>query len=155
MIQRIHTKPKKVLDDKTLEVEFSLHDFPVLSTRWAELKQAGWNLYVVAQRRGVCNWIKKYITLPLWAIESPLGKGYWIYYLAHELAHTDTYREPGHGPLFMKRFKELCPIEYQHYELGYQRVGAEVAGITHEHAGKAKDIKVKSMWDILGGNDES
>lgn len=154
MIQRIHTKPKKIVEDKTLELEFSLHEFPIISARWNELKSQGWNLYVTNQRRGFCDYAKKFITLPLWVFSEYTQrkqKGYWVYYLAHEMAHTDTYGH-GHDQVFMNRLKSLCPLEYQHYELEYMKTSAEVAGIDYSHAHKAVDVKVKNLWDILSGD---
>lgn len=159
MIQRVHTKPKKVVIDKCLELEFSLHDIPTLSSRWLALKSEGWQLFVCDQRRGFCEWDKKWITIPLWVLSRP--KGQWIYYVAHEFAHAPeyTHRDTNgfilrdcHGAEFMAELKLLCPAEYLHYELDYKKSQAQEAGITKEHAHKAQDIKVQNLWDILSGD---
>lgn len=148
---RIHTKPKKVIVDKTLELEFSLHDIPALSDRWLQLKKDGWQLFVVEQNRGMCYSNKKWITIPLWVISKP--KGQWVYYVAHEFAHTPEHTWKGlqdpHGSAFMEELKRLCPAEFLHYELGYKKSQAINAGIDTSHKHKATDIKVKDLWDIL------
>lgn len=108
-------------------------------------------IYAVNQRRGYWTPGKRYITIPVWAIQKSLGEGgykyasgYDIYYIAHELAHMvitefqrAEYRNTGrvsnytsHGPEFMREFKKLCPEEYWHYELGYKPRNARMAGIT-------------------------
>jgi predicted metal-dependent hydrolase len=145
---RVHTKPKKVEVIKTLELIASMQDIPTLALRYKELIAAEWQIFVVYQRRGQCYPTKKWITIPLWALEKP--KGYWIYYVAHEFAHSNThhYREV-HGPEFMAEMKRLCPEEYHHHELGYKQDQATQAGITREHAHKAQNIKVLDIWDLL------
>lgn len=152
MIRRVHTKPKKVDEFRTIGLLASLKSFPVLAARVAEIQALGWDVYVVDQRRGISDSCKEYITVPLWALTST-NPGYWVYYLAHELAHT--YKETwfkqadSHGPKFMERFLELCPVEYQHYELGYKARQATNAGIDHTNAHKAVEIKVIDILDLL------
>lgn len=142
-------KPRKIDEFKTLGLINSLNTFPVLLARYKELVSNGWSVYVVEQNRGMCVPSGKYITVPVWAIEPTRSKGlgYWVYYLAHEMAHTDTY--DNHGPKFQARFRELCPIEFQHYELGYKIRQATSAGITMEHASKAYKIDVIDILDLL------
>jgi predicted metal-dependent hydrolase len=99
--------------------------------------------------RGRCYYGKQWITIPLWAIEKK-GKGYWVYYIAHELAHTSVplYCEP-HGREFQEELKRLCPQEFVHHELEYQERHATAAGITKEHAHKATDVQVIDIFDLL------
>lgn len=141
-------KPKNIVQDKTLELELSLLNIPSLHERWLELSEMGWNIYCVNQRRGFCDSYRKIITIPLWAIEGNHGNGYWIYYVAHELAHTNVPDEM-HGDKFMQEFIKLCPIEYQHYELGYMPRAAIRNGISKEHASKVMDIKLVNLFDLL------
>jgi predicted metal-dependent hydrolase len=89
----------------------------------------GYQFYVTDTVRGYCRYSTKSITVPKWAF----GKGwdYLIYYICHEIAHAMTPRVKGdqHGPQFMESFKTVCPVEYQHYELGYKPRLARAAGI--------------------------
>ena len=94
--------------------------------------------YVVNQRCGKAYFAKRTLTLPIWVFVNPRGEGFSLYYLAHELAHianfdagTYDYRKP-HGPAFMEEFKKLCPIEYQHFEIGYKPRNAMAAGISRK-----------------------
>jgi hypothetical protein len=95
-------------------------------------------IYCVNQKCGWYHHRKKYITVPSWIINRPMGNGFLKYYVAHELAHAVTYAQypeygtlcTGHGPLFMENFKKICPKEFQHFELGYKPRNAKAAGIT-------------------------
>lgn len=69
-------------------------------------------------------------TVPLWAYDKRFkGKnyrgeeGYFIYYVAHELAHQLRYKKYGmdgvHDYKFYEIFKEICPNYLQHFELNY------------------------------------
>ena len=144
-------RPRKIDEFKTLGMIAALKDFPVLQARYEELVKNGWIVYVVNQNRGMCNYTHKCITVPLWAIDKGKGHGYWVYYIAHEFSHTDTFThyEQSHGPKFQARLKELCPIEYIHYELGYKAVQASKAGITREHASKAIKVDIVDILDLL------
>lgn len=87
----------------------------------------GWRFFVVDQVRGKCYYDKGTITIPIWVIRSKrIGQKIW--YISHELAHTF---EPGdsHGQRFMRKLREICPIEHQHYEIGYKPRNAIAAGI--------------------------
>lgn len=148
---RVHTKPKKVEPIKTLELIASMQDIPTLALRYKELIADEWQIFVVDQRRGQCYGSKKWITIPLWVLTRT--KGQWIYYVAHEFAHTPPETRVGcsdvHGPVFMAELKRLCPQEYLHHELEYMKSQATQAGITREHAHKAQNIKVIDIWDLL------
>lgn len=150
---RVHTRPKKADEFRSLGLIAALKQFPVLEKRWAELAAQGWQLFVVNQKRGQCYDKQKWITIPLWAV---LDKepGYWVYYTAHEMAHTGIcksykYGIDVHGPEFQERLKQLCPIEYVHYELGYKNVQATQAGISNEHKSKAKKVDIIDILDLL------
>lgn len=83
-------------------------------------------IFVVDQRRGRAYYTRHCLTVPLWAYRA--GIGYFLYYLAHELAHFFS-PEAGHGPSFMIWFKKLCPPQYWHHELKYKPRNAKAAGI--------------------------
>ena len=89
-------------------------------------------IYAVKQRCGRAYFGKRMITVPVWAMKRPKGEGYVLYYLAHELAHIanqDAGTSDNHGPCFMAHFRKLCPVQYQHWELGYKPRRAAAAGI--------------------------
>jgi len=63
-------------------------------------------------------------TIPLWAYNR--GKDYFTYYTAHELSHILVYikyrgiESRPHGEEFYIIFRQLCPLEVQHYELEFR-----------------------------------
>lgn len=151
---RVHTKPRCVNELRTMELVASICDIGSLHVRMREMISEGWSIYCVDQRRGMMNPVKRYITIPSWALSR--AAGYWVYYVAHEMAHTCTYltevaagNRDGHGPAFMEELKRICPKEYWHHELEYMRDDAECAGITREHAHGAKNLKVIDILDLL------
>jgi hypothetical protein len=104
--------------------------------------------YIVDSRRGFAYQYKGFFSVPLWAYkvskrtkkeyekaykENPKwnenmkdSSGYFIYYVAHELAHFICYITNknesdcnGHKKNFYDAFKKICPYKYQYYELGY------------------------------------
>jgi hypothetical protein len=101
---------------------------------------ADFDIYCVNQRRGVCHNYRRYLTVPLWSFTRPLNKdeNYWIYYLAHELSHiyAADLGEGGHGSIFMKIFKMICPEELQYHEYGYKPRNAAAAGVSLKGKGK-------------------
>jgi predicted metal-dependent hydrolase len=95
-----------------------------------EVIQQGWRFFVVKQDRGRCYYDSGTITIPLWVINNPKpGKKFW--YIAHELAHVYT-KGDNHGSKFMAKLKEICPKEYQHFELNYKPRAAFAAGIRQD-----------------------
>ena len=80
--------PKQVDTDKTLLLPFSLRDHKKVKDAFDSLVSAGWKFYVTNQKRGWCKYIDKTITVPAWTYEERSGKGYWLYYLCHEMAHA-------------------------------------------------------------------
>lgn len=102
----------------------------------------GYNIYCVDQYRGRFNSLKKMITIPKWTIEKveKKAKNYWIYYLAHELAHLFDYYDTKcvnpHGANFMKWFMRICPVELQHHEHEYKPRHANAAGVPQRKRSK-------------------
>jgi hypothetical protein len=87
------------------------------------------NLYITNTRRGRCG--DNDLTVPLWAYDDE-REGYFIYYLAHELAHKYNRMDKGtrgHSKPFYNWFKVLCPVEFQHYETEYKPRLAANSGI--------------------------
>ena len=118
-----HRKPNKVDQDLTDALGF------VLETWKIELP-FGWRLYVTDTVRGRTRYDRKDITVPKWAFNTD-KIGYEIYYACHEIAHILAPAKKGnhHGAEFMAAFKKICPVEFQHYELGYKPRLAKAAGI--------------------------
>ena len=102
----------------------------------------GFTIYVVDQRCGRVRYSARTCTIPRWCIKNPetgnaihklgykgeLLSSFWIYYLAHELAHVIS-KSGSHGSEFMKTFIEICPAELQFFEIGYKPRNAKAAGI--------------------------
>ena len=76
------------------------------------------------------SWDNPYrFTVPYWAYNPSFKKnresngGYFIYYVAHELSHILGHIKYGvvcnHDKKFYEMFTQICPEEYQHYELEY------------------------------------
>lgn len=134
MPQRNHRRPHRVNAKLTNELREMYALFPAIVKGVPEKVTC----YVVDQRCGRAYYAKRMITLPVWVFTRPQGKGFSLYYLAHELAHVANYdagtfdsRRP-HGPAFMEEFKKLCPKEYQHFETGYKPRNAAAAGISRK-----------------------
>jgi len=52
---------------------------------------------------------------------TPRINSYFVYYIAHEISHVlNDPKLQSHGHEFYKIFTRVCPIELQHYELGYK-----------------------------------
>ncbi len=88
-------------------------------------------MYVCDVRNGRTSYGKKYLTVPKWAYEDK-REGYFVYYVAHELAHAFSYlngTNDQHGKHFYHFYSKLCPVEYQHYELEYKIRNAKRFGI--------------------------
>jgi hypothetical protein len=94
-----------------------------------------WEIFVVDQKRGTCNYVRQYITIPLWVIRKARTfkkyHGRDIWYLSHELAHIAT-RGDHHGMKFMEEMKKICPEEYQNYEYRYKPRRAKAAGVSQK-----------------------
>ena len=69
-------------------------------------------------------------TIPLWSKEK--SQDYFIYYISHELSHVIGFCDninDHHGKNFYKIFSDVCPVKYQHFELGYKPRNAKKFGI--------------------------
>jgi hypothetical protein len=75
-------------------------------------------------------------TVPYWAFNpndwrnKRTNQGYFIYYVAHELSHLLTVKKYNdnkckHDYKFYSIFMEICPKEYQYFELGYKKTAAK------------------------------
>jgi len=62
-------------------------------------------------------------TVPYWAFKDK-RKGYFIWYVAHELSHQLRYKVYGidgcHDMRFYELFLQICPDEFQHFEVHYK-----------------------------------
>lgn len=91
--------------------------------------------YVADVVRGRAYSKEAVFTVPYWAYRPTYPKnrktkgGYFIYYVAHELTHLIAHKKFGgrcnHDSNFYKIFMEICPKEYQHFELGYKKTAAK------------------------------
>lgn len=61
--------------------------------------------------------IQRLLSVPLWVYEE--GRGQFVCYVAHELAHQYANSGTKHNRSFYRYFSRLCPSEYQHYEFPY------------------------------------
>lgn len=118
---------------------------PNLMKVYLELKAKGWIIQAVNQQRGRCYYKDKTITVPVWALEST-RKGYDIYYIAHEFAHTQAIGHE-HDSVFMEQFKLICPAEFHHHELGYKPRNAASAGISQKEIQHKAPVKIN--WEDL------
>lgn len=90
-----------------------------------------YRVYVTGAIRGYADYNEKYITIPKVAIEKYPWE-YFLYYVAHEMSHILvrekklTNRTP-HNESFYQCFRQLCPVELQHYELNYKPRGAKLS----------------------------
>lgn len=103
----------------------------------------GWQIYATRQRKGYCNYQKRYLAIPIWAVEK--GIGYCTYILAHEIAHIAAGYKAAHGPEFMEAFKNICPKHLWHHETGYKPREAQRAGIASLASMKALGDFEKSL----------
>lgn len=96
------------------------------------LKWKGWKVLCTSANRGYCNYLRKEITIPEWAVSR--GREYSNWYLAHELSHALTFdegfRKEHHGPNFMRNLILICPTESLHLETTYKPRNAQSAGIS-------------------------
>lgn len=125
-------KPYKINAKLTNALRVRLHNLKIAIPE-------GWNLYVTDTVRGRTRHDQRSITVPVWAWTDgglPGKEGYEVYYACHEIAHilAPSKRNDVHGPRFMKAFREICPEEYHHFELGYKPRLAAAAGIRQKEA---------------------
>jgi hypothetical protein len=157
------TKPNKIVKNLQEEVDRVKNEIidnaDISDENKEKLKKIP--AYVVNQHRGVASYSRGFFSIPLWAYDrqhldfkdfkikystwrkdwfekNKVHEGYFIYYVAHELAHwlchinQDDTRCVGHNPQFYKAFKKLCPYRYQHYELAYIKTSSKQGIPTYE-----------------------
>lgn len=123
-----------------LEIEEACSSYKPLATAIANIEVFGWKFKATTQRRGWCSYSQQLITLPAWVLayateqKYEKQKGFFTYYLAHEVAHalTSPYK-PAHGQEFMNKLKRICPPAFIHYELEYKPREAKAAGISYQN----------------------
>lgn len=85
----------------------------------------GIRCYIVDNGKGRARYSEQTFSVPLWALLHPKGEGFFIYYVAHELSHLlrdkDGERGIMHDYEFYKIFMQVCPKEFQHWELKYKK----------------------------------
>jgi predicted metal-dependent hydrolase len=82
--------------------------------------------------RAHCNAINQWVSIPKWALNKSWD--YFIYYVAHELAHINNWnnnRLRNHDKKFYDCFEQLCPDKLQYHELHYKPSYGQ--RIEHEH----------------------
>jgi hypothetical protein len=118
--------PKKVDYVKTAEISGYLYQFQ--QTYWTQLRDNGWCFYAVNQRRGMCYYDSKVITIPVWVFAKATSMIVW--YISHEMAHAfNDRRNQSHGIEFMRWLQLICPSDCIHHELSYKPRLACAAGI--------------------------
>jgi hypothetical protein len=90
--------------------------------------------YIADVSRGQAIYKYNMFTVPYWAYKPTHSKnlsskgGYFIYYVAHELAHLIAFKKHGgrcnHDFRFYEVFKEVCPKNYQYFELDYKKTAS-------------------------------
>lgn len=90
---------------------------------------ACFKVYLVDTHRGFSHFRDGFVTVPLWTLSR--GTNYSMYYIAHELSHIlRIYKFGGNGQhdkRFYRCFRQICPIDLQHYELKYKPRGARLS----------------------------
>lgn len=91
--------------------------------------------YIADVTRGQAHYKENMFTVPYWAFKPAYPKnlssngGYFIYYVAHELAHLIGYKKYGvrcnHDFRYYEVFMEICPKDCQHFELAYKKTASK------------------------------
>lgn len=114
------TKPRKIIRLVKRSEYQSLH----ISKSIAHIK-----VYLTTTYRGFAHFDRNYVTIPAYA--EIRGVDFFLYYIAHELAHILRYQKFGdegcHDKKFYRCFREICPVELQHHELDYKPRGAKLS----------------------------
>jgi predicted metal-dependent hydrolase len=114
------TKPNKIVTDilyvKQLEVSLRIILNNLAFSDIAQIRK--FKIYIVDQESGWCNYAKKYVSIPLWALKER-KQDYCTYYVAHELTHILTPWQK-HNWKFYEELKRVCPKCCIHYELTYK-----------------------------------
>lgn len=105
---------------------------------YKKLVAKGYQFWIVNSNRGYCNYLRKEITIPLWAYNRDAK--YYTWYFCHEMAHALAPIKDNHGPAFMQTLIEICPEDCIKHELGYKPRNAQAAGI-----GEVKFIDISML----------
>lgn len=109
---------------------------PEVKDAMSDLMDTGFSFYAVDQRRGICYYNDRVITIPMFVLKHPDRKNYVNWYVSHECAHAFNFihsmgKPDGHGPAFMAELKKICPPASLHFETGYKPRNAKAAGISN------------------------
>ena len=107
----------------------------LLSECKTEYDNEGISGFIADVRRGLAYMDGRF-TVPLWAYDRRNNgknyrgdEGYFVYYVAHELSHQLRYKKyglnGGHDFRFYEIFIDVCPKEYQHFELNYKKTSSK------------------------------
>lgn len=140
--------PANIDGIKTAQLQLSILNSPLVA-EYNRLVELGWQFFAVDQDRGRCYGRARIITIPVWVFtRSQIKHNYWVWYVAHEMAHASTLGD-NHGALFMKKLIELCPEDCIHYEIGYKPRNAVAAGIGMIAATSEKGTEYSLTQNIL------
>jgi len=129
------TKPAKIIKNHchTLDTDIRVMVSALLLKYDKRINPNLIKSYVVECQRGRAHCKENVITVPRWA--HTRGKGYFKYYVAHELSHIISwrkYRNDAHDKHFYEVFKRLCPEDTQFHELGYKKRSGVSFGVKGE-----------------------
>jgi hypothetical protein len=110
-------KPKNIIPELQLEVKAAVD---LLYPKYDG------DIYICRLNRGRTFVSKKIIYIPLSAYNR--GVDYFLYYVAHELAHYVSL-SCYHDEQFYNQFKKICPLFCQYFELNYKPRNAMAYGI--------------------------
>lgn len=123
MTQPMHLHENIPIDSKkTLLLAYKAMNYPILSQAYQIAKECGWQIVVKDINRGFCNNSESLIIIPVWAFKHK-NPEFCIYYLAHELAHTERYgihHTKHHGIEWRAEFIRLCPRHLVKFDLDYR-----------------------------------
>lgn len=134
-------KPKSINNQLTKQLFTGMPDS--VKANGKDLLSKNWRFYVTDQKRGYCTHRHKVITIPSWVFLRPQHNiqdqkiqvtpesilGYKCWYICHEMAHAYIGVEHNHDDVFMAKLREICPREWQIFELSYKPRNAARAGI--------------------------
>ena len=127
-------KPNKIQPHLQKHIDNAINEI-LTHTTYSEFKNKVHG-YIADVVRGKAHSKEMMFTVPYWAYKPDYpknrktkGVGYFIYYVAHELAHLIATTKHGggcnHDFRFYEIFMEICPKEYQHFELGYKKTATK------------------------------
>lgn len=136
--------PKLVNNDLTLLLNESETAYDSSVKQYVDIitKEKGYNFWAVNQSRGYCHYLRKTVTIPVWAFKR--GSEYLTWYIAHECSHTYAGHSAKHGPEFMQWLQRICPTYALHYETSYKPRNAVSSGIS-----RSQEINMITLEDLL------